>query len=159
MHIAYGLGYVPCTVRGRDLLTRPHSDLVSNRWSHTYIVVSNYYQILKRPSEGIAERDGAGRTADGAFDLHRPRWMWNRREKARHVKREPGSCKMEPDSLKKGSTLWKGALLIHVQGSIKTHSCKMEPDSLKKGSLGARLIKEWLHFVKREPFSFMFKEV
>ena len=123
------------------------------------IVVSNYYQILKRPSEGIAERDGAGRTADGAFDLHRPRWMWNRREKARHVKREPGSYKMEPDSLKKGSTLWKGALLIHVQGSIKTHSGKMEPDSLKKGSLGARLIKEWLHFVKREPFSFMFKEV
>ena len=68
-------------------------------------VVSNYYQILKRPSEGIAERDGAGRTADGTFDLHHPRWMWNRREKARHVKREPGSCKREPDSLKKGSTL------------------------------------------------------
>ena len=95
---------------------------------HIYMLVTNCYQILKRASEGITERDGAGRTADGAFDLHRPRWMWNRREKARHVKREPGSY-------------------------------KMEPDSLKKGSLGARLIKEWLHFVKREPFSFMFKEV
>ena len=35
------------------------------------MLVTNYYQIFKRASEGIAERDGAGRTVDGAFDLHR----------------------------------------------------------------------------------------
>ena len=28
---------------------------------YTHTMVSNYYQILKRASEGIAERDGAGR--------------------------------------------------------------------------------------------------
>ena len=37
------------------------------------MLVTNYYQIFKRASEGIAEWDGAGRTVDGAFDLHRPR--------------------------------------------------------------------------------------
>ena len=41
----------------------------------TSMLVTNYYQIFKRASEGITERDGAGRTADGAFDLHRPRWI------------------------------------------------------------------------------------
>ena len=39
------------------------------------MLVTNCYQILKRASEGITERDGAGCTADGAFDLHRPRWI------------------------------------------------------------------------------------
>ena len=40
-----------------------------------HMLVTNCCQILKRASEGITERDGAGRTADGAFDLHRPRWI------------------------------------------------------------------------------------
>ena len=39
------------------------------------MLVTNYYQILKRASEGIAERDGACHIADGAFDLHRPMWI------------------------------------------------------------------------------------
>ena len=49
---------------------------------HTYVIhmymvwslllVTNYVQIFKRASEGIAERDDAGHTIDGAFDLHLP---------------------------------------------------------------------------------------
>ena len=42
---------------------------------HVCMLVTNCYQILKRASEGIAERAGAGHIADGAFDLHRPRWI------------------------------------------------------------------------------------
>ena len=47
---------------------------------YTYIqnlhtLVTNYYQKLKTASEGIAEGDDVGRTADGAFNLHPPRWI------------------------------------------------------------------------------------
>ena len=52
------------------------------------MLVTNYYQILKRASEGIAERDGAGHTADGAFDLNRPMWI---KKLATSVTRSPTS--------------------------------------------------------------------
>ena len=43
---------------------------------YIHMLVTNYHQIFKRASKEIAERDdGAGRTVDGAFDLHRPRWI------------------------------------------------------------------------------------
>ncbi len=34
-------------------------------------LVTICYQIIKRPGEGIAGRDGAGWICDGACDLHR----------------------------------------------------------------------------------------
>ena len=37
--------------------------------------MTNYYQKFKRASDGIAERDSAGRTVDGALDPHRPMWI------------------------------------------------------------------------------------
>ena len=59
------------------------------------MLVTNYYQILKRASEGIAERDGAGHTADGAFDLHRP--MWIKKKLTASVTRSPTNSGQEPD--------------------------------------------------------------
>ena len=47
---------------------------------NTIIDVSKYLQKLKRASEGIAERDGAGRSAEGTCDLHRPMWGKKTRE-------------------------------------------------------------------------------
>ena len=32
-------------------------------------------QIIKRPGEGIAATDGAGRSEEGACDLHRQIWI------------------------------------------------------------------------------------
>ena len=40
--------------------TYTHTCIVYIHTTHTHIDVSNYTQILKRASEGIAERDGAG---------------------------------------------------------------------------------------------------
>ena len=57
--------------------------------------MTNYYQILKRASEGIAERDGAGHTADGAFDLHRPMW----------IKKADSVCHKEPNSVTRSLTV------------------------------------------------------
>ena len=37
--------------------------------------MSNYYQKLKRASEGMVGVDGGGRPIDGACDLHRPIWI------------------------------------------------------------------------------------
>ena len=37
--------------------------------------VSIMTQIIKRPGEGIAATDGAGRSEEGACDLHRQIWI------------------------------------------------------------------------------------
>ena len=58
------------------------------------MLVTNCYQILKRASEGIAERDGAGHTANGAFDLHRPMWI---KKLTASVTRSPTNSGQEPD--------------------------------------------------------------
>ena len=50
----------------------PHK---TKKITYIHTLVTNYYKIFKRASEGITERDGACRTADGVFDLHRPRWI------------------------------------------------------------------------------------
>ena len=37
--------------------------------------VSKYLKKLKRESEGIAERDDAGRSTEGMCNLHNPIWI------------------------------------------------------------------------------------
>ena len=92
-----------------------------------HTLVTNYYQKLKRASEGIAGADGAGRTVDGACDLHRPIWIksWQRLS--------PGArlCHKEPrcltTSVTRSPTLSKGAPLFD-------NLCHQEPDRLREGA-------------------------
>ena len=73
----------------------------------------------------MVERDGAGRTVDGAFDLHRPRWIksWQRLSpRARLCEKEP-HC--QTTSISKSSTLSVGAPLFD-------NISKKEPDSVKR---------------------------
>ena len=53
-----------------------------------------YPQKLKRASERITERDGAGHTVDGAFDLNRPMWI---KKLTAPVTRSPTNSGQEPD--------------------------------------------------------------
>ena len=60
--------------------------------------VSKYYQKLKRPSEGIAGADCAGRSTEGVCDLCRLMWIKKSVCSNFHFMGSPTHMKQEPNS-------------------------------------------------------------